>query len=226
MARTQCAVTTDWTRCVTPVGTGNGHLETQFRLEAVDPARAFEVYAFGPQYEAGTAPTAYQPRGGGLVPDAVAMRFIRLKQSPDALVTERSVLFRVGWLVFAARPWLGNGIRWSAVVDLPRDGMSTQHAHNLVIERLAVDGLVGVVGWVMIGTALVAPSLLVFGWRAAPWLLALVLLNTLDMTWFHSGSFYSTAIVAGSAIGRLHPPGHGRAVPNFRGLRETLPMRR
>jgi O-antigen ligase len=204
LVRTPCDVTTDWTRCVTPVGTGNGRSARQFRFETVEPGQSFDVYAYGPQYEVGTTPTAYDPRGGGLLPSTVAGRFAALPLSPDALAAQRQPQLDGGWSTFMTTPWLGSGTSWSEVMNLPESNVRPRHAHNLLVERLAADGLVGVFGWMLIATTLLTPALLAFGWHAVPWLLALAVLNTWDMTWFHSGSYFSTAIVAGSAIGRLH----------------------
>lgn len=210
LARTPCEVTTEWTRCVTPVGVGNGRSATQFRFEAVESGESFDVFAFGPQYEIGAAPTAYEPRGGTLLPSVVAQRFTAPVATLDTTFVTRTETWRMGWSAATSGSWLGKGVGWAADVEPPRGGLPLAHAHNLGLERLAADGVVGALGWLVVAIAIVGPAFGALGWRAAPWLLALITLNTWDATWFHSGSYFSTAIVVGAAIGRVHSLRHER----------------
>jgi hypothetical protein len=203
LAKTKCFIVTEWTRCTTPEGVGDDRLAMQFRFEVADLGRSFDVYAFGPQYETGTVATAYDARGGGLLSGVVAQRFLSVRTfSLDALVYYRWDQLLAAWTAFSESRWLGQGVRWAAVVVGDSGNAPPEHAHNLLAERLAAEGLIGLLGWLLISIVLVGPVLLIFGWQAAPWILALTVLNTWDMTWFHAGSYFSTAIVAGLSINR------------------------
>ena len=202
-SRTTCQVDVSWSRCSTPPGFGDGRGNTQFRLEATGPGETFDVYAYGPQYETGMAATEYQPRVGGLLPNIDTSRFTMLASSPQTLIASRVAPIALGWNIFMVNPWLGSGVGWSQRIEVPSGATHYAHAHNLLVERLATDGIAGTLAWMLIAACLLGPPLRAFGWRAVPWLVGLLVLNTLDVTWFHTGSYISTAIVAGSALHRL-----------------------
>ena len=73
------------------------------------------------------------------------------------------------------------------------------HAHNLVLDRLVRDGAVGLVAWAAVALPLLAASMCRSPRKLLPWLTALIVLNTLDVSLLHSGSYFSALIVAGSA---------------------------
>ena len=200
-SRTTCTVGLEWARCATPVGYGNGRHHVQFRLKTVAPSGEFDVFAFGPQLEKASTAGAYIERGNTLLPVSVIRRFA---VEPTTEFARMRVTYEY-LIAFASSPFLGEGQAFSpldingpgAVSSPTADQPSASHAHNLLVGRLVADGLVGLAGWVLIFLPLMVVAILGARSAAAPWLAGLLILNMFDMTLFHSGSYFSTAVVVG-----------------------------
>lgn len=206
LTRTECDVTSTWTRCVSGPGIGDGYAAAQLRLEVLQAGDRLDVFASGPQLERSNAVSAYAPKGRALLPVHIAGRFSPaelLESRPSA----RRAATRNALVVVEARPWLGVGIGQintaARALDSERASSATQHTHNLLLHRLAEDGAIGIAGWVLILASAIAVAWQAYRWDIAPWLLALIVLNTPDMTFFHSGSFFASSAVIGISMHRL-----------------------
>ena len=202
LSRTTCHVSASWQRCVTPPGHGDGINEVQFRLEATAPASTITFYASAPQLEIGTSPTAYTERGRMLFPSVLIERY---RATPwDRAPLDRWQLTASRLEEFVRRPWLGSGHRQTGgnrigVEDAsPKRNAVAGHAHNLLVELLARDGMVGLVGWLILSVPVAFAGFRAVPTAVAPFLVGLVILNSLDMTLFHSGSYFASAFIAGA----------------------------
>lgn len=191
LSRARCHVDRTWSRCVTPVGEGNGKSAAQFRLETEEVGGTFDVYVYGPQFERSDSVSPYDEAVLRPLSGLLMQRF-RL----DSIVfvdPTRLAAMGVGLEAFAASPAFGLGTRG---LDEALSGADPSlgvrhlgHTHSLWVERLATEGVVGVIGWLLvIGTALVAVGSDGRA-RLLPLLAGLLVLNSLDMTFFHAGSY-------------------------------------
>lgn len=199
-----CLVDTRWSRCVTPPGRGNGSAYAQLRIEATAPHKAFELYAFGPQLERGAEASPYAPKGTSLLRPSVVERFVSWPEIRDELMT-RAAVMRIGLGIFWDSPLFGIGAMQVASA-IAEGGEGTRashlaHAHSLWINRLAIDGLVGVLGWILIVSSTLTAITAQEATRVGPLATALLVLNSLDATFFHAGSYFATWM----AVGLLWP---------------------
>lgn len=201
LSRETCLVVDTWTRCATPPGFGNGRLGAQFRLEAQGAADAFDVFAFGPQLERALSPTAYVERGDLTFAPFLSVYAERLAGSFSALGSRVPVM--AAFLGAAGSSLLaGSGLSAPPVSVDGRTAYS--HAHNLVIDRLYREGILGLAGWALISAPLLMVSVRRAGRRTAPLLVALVVLNTFDVSIFSVGVFVPVLIFI---AGHLPPYG-------------------
>jgi O-antigen ligase len=187
LARTTCEVDETWRRCVTPVGYGNDVSQRQLHLRAVGRGGSFEVYVFGAQYERGETVTPFLDLRPAWIPQSMVNRYDlrRITFLPE----NRVAIWRAGLDVARGSPWFGVGLDASA--DAFRDrtrealrGDGVTYAHNLLVQLLAVHGVVGLAGALLFAGAALS-TLSRTGWvRLAPLLLATALLNTWDLTLF------------------------------------------
>lgn len=207
LSKTQCTVDAEWSRCVTPAGLGDGSASAQLRLETQHDGDSIDVFVFGPQLE----------RAGSVSPYHEKRALTRLQRSIwrlagmlDSLgsARDRWDAMKAGWAAFVESPWTGIGAagvarhygEWADQRGLE----AVNHAHNLVIERLAVDGLVGMLGWLLVFGAPFAAATSRSPGSAVPLLVCLLALNTADVTLFHQGTFIASWLVVGhiTAVGR------------------------
>lgn len=198
-ARTTCSVGTAWTRCVSPPWTGNGSAAAQFRLETSDPGGSFDVYAWGPQIEVGSEASPYAQKGGTVLPRHLLSRFD--VQSTSLLDDSRVAAVRAGLTAFRDSAWWGWGrTEVASALRSVDDGLDRlHHAHNGLVDRWVAEGTVGIVAWTLIVASAIASVALRSGLRIVPLVLALVVANALDSTFFHAGSHLSTWIALGIA---------------------------
>ena len=199
LSHVRCHVGEQWSRCVTPTGSGDGHRHAQLRIEALEPGGGFDIYVFGPQLEGGSVVRPYQRKPPALIHPAVIERFA-LRRSSSADAQERLAAAIVGVKAFLDSPWIGVGelelrSRLSNEGRQEPGAISLGHTHNLLVELLASVGVIGVSGWALsigLGLFLAAVRL-----RAAiaPLLAALIILNTTDYTLFHAGSIWPLWVV-------------------------------
>ncbi len=197
LATETCEVDVDWHRCVTPVGYGDDYHQRQFHLLAEQRGGSVDVYVFGAQYEQGSEVTPFLDARPAWIPQPMVRRFDlrRLTLVPS----DRVPLWEAGLAIAAEHPWFGVGVEASRTAlqertqaDYPAPAL---YAHNLVVQLLMVHGLVGLLGFALIVVALLS-TLSPTGWgRLAPMLIALALLNTWDLTFFHP-TVFAAALVA------------------------------
>lgn len=179
-----CDVGPTWTRCVSPVGVGDGVLQAMFYLLAAEPGGAVDVLAFGAQYEVGTAATPFLDRRPPWLPQALVRRLDlrRLELLPD----DRRAIWAAAVDLARTSPWVGLGAPAAASALAERtasaDGAGVTQAHNAFLHLWLVRGVLGVAAAALLLGALAA-AVPRAGWPAlAPLLVALVMTNTWDVT--------------------------------------------
>jgi hypothetical protein len=199
LALVTCEVGPAWSRCVTPSAKGDDHASAQLRLETAEPRGSFDVFVYGPQFERSDVVGPYVPKRPPFVPAHLLRRLFSLDIFASDEPAVRWEAADRAWRAFRSSPWIGLGVEgWRAVIgQAVVADVALGHAHNLVLERLASEGIVGAVAWLLVyGVALAAA--LARGRRAfLPLVLALAVLNLTDMTLFHQGSFIATWIAVG-----------------------------
>jgi len=205
LAAVTCEVDGAWRRCVTPVGYGDDYLQAQLHLQVVPPAGSIDVHVFGAQYERGAAATPFLDLRPSWVPLQMVFRYDlrRLTLVPE----DRIPAWTAGLEIARASPWFGVGL--GAAADAFRErtrgvlgAVGVSYAHNLVIQLLAVHGVLGLIGALTFAGALLS-TLSGSGWRRlAPLLLASALLNTWDLTLFEAAVFVPAVLAVAFWSGR------------------------
>jgi O-antigen ligase len=200
LASVACDVGPAWRRCVTPVGYGDDYLQAQLHLLAAEPGGGIDVLVYGAQYEVGTTATPFQGGRPDWIPQSIVRRMDLRRLT--ALPQDRVAIWRAGLAIARDHPWFGVGLPASEARLLDRTRTTlppgVDYAHNLLVHLLLVHGLVGSVGAVLIGGALVVTAGRAAGARIAPLLVALALLNTWDLTLFEPE--VAGPVVAGLAL--------------------------
>jgi len=191
LARVTCEVDETWQRCVTPVGYGDDYRQRQFHLYAVQRGGSVDVDVFGAQYERGSEATPFLDARPAWLPQTMVNRYDLRRVT--ILPSDRVAIWQAGLAIAREQPWFGLGLEASYEAFHERTGPILQlpvtYAHNLLVHVLVVHGLVGLLGFLVILTAVLS-SLSATGWaRLAPMLVALALLNTWDLTFFEPTVF-------------------------------------
>jgi hypothetical protein len=191
LARTTCEVTTTWQRCVTPVGSGDGHLYVQLRFETVEPGGSFDVYAWGAQLEVGESVSPLEERGRSRLALLLSKQFAK---EPFWQDESRQCAFGAAWGMFLAHPVTGVGFgqyrQHFEAFDGCGLGVVLNHAHNLPLQLLAETGILGFLSW-----AIPFFGVLALGWRRhwrrlLPLVVAVLVLNTFDFSFYSKGVYY------------------------------------
>ncbi len=193
-----CKVTRRWRRCVAPVALGNGKSYVGVHLNTPEPGESLDIYVWGAQLEHGTAPTVPVSTSKHPLVDflqnAFATRFNPRLWLQDDTVRTRQATYGAAWALFLAEPLAGLGLG----TFRERAGTTDQHAHNLALQLLAENGVLGLLTW-LIPFAGVPALLWRSGWRRlAPLLLGVFLLNLTDLSYYHSGVYYLYWMTLGS----------------------------
>ena len=218
LARVTCEVDREWRRCVTPVGYGNDLSQRQLHLRTVEHGGEFDVFVFGAQYERGLEATPFVDARPAWLPQSMLNRYDlrRLTFVPY----DRLVPVRAGVAIAREHPYFGIGRAASAEAfrERTQDSLATplSYAHNLGVQLLAVHGMVGTLGWLVVLAATLG-SLSALGFeRLAPLLVALIVLNTYDVTFFEPISFVPALLAV--AYWTAQPAGRGDSVSTARPL--------
>lgn len=191
LSRTRCQVTMMWSRCVTPAEEGNGRRAAQFRLEAEGVGGSYDVYAFGPQLERSRTASPYEEIHSSWLSRT---RFERFRLDAIIVVEHtRLAAMKAGLDAFLSSPVFGvgkKGVGEALSKTEPSRGVRhLTHTHNLLTERLAAEGVVGVVGWLLV----LSPAVIALPshkrLQLLPLYVCLVVLNSADLTYFHVGSY-------------------------------------
>ncbi|MBW6457269.1 MAG: O-antigen ligase family protein [Trueperaceae bacterium] len=209
LATVTCEVDEVWRRCVTPAAYGDDYLQAQLHLQVLERGGSVDVYVFGAQYERGETVTPFLDLRPAWIPQPMVNRYDlrRITFLPE----DRVEIWRAGLDIARASPWFGVGL--GAAADAFRErtrealaGDGVTYAHNLLVQLLAVHGVVGLTGALLFVGALLS-TLSRAGWaRLAPLLSALVLLNTWDLTLFEPFVFVPAVLALASWSGRSGPP--------------------
>ena len=200
MSRAVCRVSRTWQRCQTPVAFGDGLTNAQLRLEATEVGGSIDVYAYGPQLENSLVALPYAPRGTRFLPADVVERFGLLGGHLHAY-GERVPAMAIALARFRESPVVGVGISGLATSFAPADGSngdrSAAHAHNFLLERLAAEGVLGLLGWFLVLGTTAAFAFRGMGTHVLPLMVAVLILNSLDNTLLFSGSYFTLFVVFG-----------------------------
>lgn len=202
LSRSRCVVTSEWSRCVTGPGVGDGSTAAQFRLETATPGGTFDVLAFGPQLEMGNAVSPYTERTPNLFPYELLKRFqSRSSWSQGAEVRKAAQVHGLRAVKGSVLFGHGHDVARTLFTVHHSQGLMSEisHAHNLLVQRLVTDGVVGVIGWIVAFGGIVVVASRRLRHSIAPLLAAVLVLNTLDYTIFHSAGYWSSLVVLGSA---------------------------
>ncbi len=180
LSETTCDVGAAWTRCTTPPGIGDGVLQAQFYLLAVEPGGTLDVLGYGAQYEVGTQATPFRARRFAWLPQALVRRLD--VREVDLLPEDRRAIWTAAYEVARTAPWTGVGASAASEALSTRTSTGVVQAHNGLLHLWLVRGVLGVVAAALLAAAL-ASAQPAGAWRAlAPLLVALVLTNTWDVT--------------------------------------------
>jgi O-antigen ligase len=209
LATVTCEVDEAWRRCVTPAAYGDDYLQAQLHLQVLERGETFDVFVFGAQYERGETVTPFLDLRPAWIPQPMVNRYDlrRITFLPD----DRVAIWRAGLEIFREAPWFGVGLGASADAFRERTrgplaGDGVTYGHNLLVQLLAVHGVVGLIGALAFVGALLS-TLSRPGWaRVAPLLLALALLNTWDLTLFEPFVFVPAVLAVALWSGRSGTP--------------------
>lgn len=185
-----CDIRTDWSRCITPVGKGDNYAALQFRFETLNPNQSVEFYFAEPQLEIGTQATPYQPRA---YPSRIYLLSKRLSQNifstennSGSFLAGRPEAWNKGWNLFLQRPLLGVG---NGNFTKYEDTEIT-HSHNIFIQILATQGLIGFTMWFAVGFIMLSSMTARQRCDFFPMLMVAFLMNLTDYTFIHASSLY------------------------------------
>lgn len=210
-----CDVTLEWGRCITPPGLGNGRSWVYLRIERAEPG-PIDILVYGPQLERSSDASPYVAKGATLFSASLVSRFT-VSAFARWVDEGRLEAAESAWRLVLEHPLFGVGRDTPFQTMRPEVDSDTTapaaiaHSHNLLLEVLFRDGAVGLLAWL----AMIVPALTItvrtLRGPALPWLFALAILNTFDMTLLHAGSYYSAAVVIGAALRSARAGGLGRA---------------
>lgn len=197
--RADCWVSTEWTRCVSPVATGNGHGAIQLQINSVTQGKPLDIYLWGPQIEEGeiAGKVSHRPENVlATLEDAGVLA--RLNPTNSLRIDDtRSDFSARAWAAFIANPWNGVGFgnisAWEET-ELGATEISSRptftHAHNILLQHLAEGGLLGALSFLLpfMGTSAVA--IIRSRLAALPIVIVVVVLNFTDYTFYHAWGHY------------------------------------
>lgn len=205
-----CELSDVWSRCIAPTVTGNGQTTVQLQLRTIAPGEDLDLFIWGPQIERGLAATEVVQTapsfGTELLRTGLLARF-----SPSGLLKVgrglRQQAAAEAFDAYLKSPLIGvgaNELRRRYAVLSQQIGEPITHSHNLIIETLASHGTIGLLSLFIpmyalcrcIGSARLR--------ILAPLLIAQVVLNTLDISFFNAGGYYAFLLAAGALL-RLDP---------------------
>lgn len=194
--RQVCDIGRHWKRCITPSARGDGSMQVQLKIFAIDDLGPLDFYIWGAQLVEGEKPLELRTDDGFPV-EWLIYNFGVPDHSFENIVDDlrlRYEIFGKSWNVFLSHPL--NGIGWGALEVELQDGKYSfgavpHHAHNFVLQLLAETGLFGFLGW---GIFIIGNIVFLTDekwWLLIPMYLAVAILNTMDYTFFTNWAFYS-----------------------------------
>lgn len=196
LASVTCLVGSEWQRCVTPVGYGDDRSQRQLQLRAPERGGSVDLELFGAQYERGTEATPFVDARPAWIPQPMVNRFDLRRVT--FLPASRLIAWRAGVALFLERPWFGVGLSAAPEAFVAATAAPITYAHHVLVQWLAVHGVVGTLGIALVLVAL-ALALRAPAWaRLAPMLVALALLNTWDVTLLEP-TVFGAALIAVAA---------------------------
>ena len=190
LASSICNVTRTWHRCETPVGRGNSRTGIQLRLETIEVNSVMDLYAWGAQLEIGEVVS--QPVVKYKIPSNYYLfKRYDISKYINGNDINRWKAIRIAWGNFLTHPVFGVG-KGRVLYDSTGDSLvkNLNHSHNLFVELLASEGLIGFLAWLIpfVGFLLILRGFL--DYRVMLLVFAMLLLNVTDVV-YYAGGVYS-----------------------------------
>jgi hypothetical protein len=226
LSQVVCDVRTEWQRCVTPVGVGNDVRQRQFHLRTPDRGGTIDVYLFGAQYERGEVVTPFRDIRPEWLPQSMVNRFDLRRVT--FLPANRTPTWEAGIELVREAPAWGLGPSAAPAAFRDRTALTMRapvtYAHHGLIQFVAVHGFVGL-GAVIVFLVAVGTGLTLRGWRRlAPLGVALLVLNSWDVTWFEVPVFTMTVLATAMWWRRVEVADPLSTAPED--VEDTRPLRR
>jgi hypothetical protein len=207
ITHTVCPVTPAWSRCVTPVAEGDGESYALFRL-STDVATPFTLDVWGAQLERGTRatePQLTQTSLGSRILYRIAISRTTSQPATAGLNLDvRLSIYKTAWQLFLQHPLAGVG--WGGVTrEFKGIDFGTPapigHAHNLLLQQLAETGILGTLAWGLVFWGVLLSLGHRCWYRLWPLVLVVLMLNTLDFTYYTNLAYYGYWLTIGLVAG-------------------------
>lgn len=146
--------------------------------------------------------------GAGLMDQPEQLGRLATLFDTKGMPEDRLQVWQVAWRAFQEHPW--GGVGWGQFplyygLNLPTQPLelAAQHGHNLFLHLLAEGGVLALLAFLSLWGGVLLIVLRARMWRVALLLLAALMLNMPDYTWFYAGVHYPLWIAVAWA---LRPP--------------------
>lgn len=191
---------------MTPVGFGNGLWPLRFDVRKVGHGGSFDVFLYGAQLERSDEVTPLvDTRPVWLPPSALDRVDVR---HLTATTPHRVEALSASMLVWRENAWFGVGKTQARAALGAASTSGVEHAHNQVVQILLESGVVGFVGWALVGAGVWWAVPRAGWWRLASLVASLLVLNSWDATLFDRTGFYALVIALG-VVATSHRPRRG-----------------
>ena len=199
LAKVTCDIDDRWRRCITPVGYGGPETAVQLRLETIRKGGYFSIYAWGAQLEIGKVATPLRIKY--LIPDKYYLyKRFGLRNSVYIDIKKRMQAANWAWKDFLTQPLVGVG-RKKLFKNVRGENSEfaddVGHAHNLVIQILATEGVLGLIAWLIPLFILTRALWKTNRTKMLPLMIVMTFVNLTDVTYYTVGVFYPFWLVLG-----------------------------
>lgn len=190
LSKVVCDINFEWSHCITPIGQGNNLSMVQFRFETIFPNKDVDFYFAEPQLEIGHEVRKYQPRYYPTRLQLLVQRFngaiLSHGSTTESFLAKRPEAWHKGWQIFLQHPLVGVGSGNFAKYE----DIEITHSHNIFIQILATQGLVGFIMWFAVGFIMLSSMTARQRRDFFPMLMVAFLMNLTDYTFIHASSLY------------------------------------
>lgn len=197
-----CEIEAVWSRCVVTGTVSNARTHVQLQLRTRNPGEYVSFDLWGPQLEPGLTPTFVErasrhPIVNALSNSGLAQRYLYLPGSAPPTQDDRFRAMQGAWDQFLANPIFGNPSAESIVIQ--NGAYHLSHAHNWILEHLRRGGITSLAVILLAFLNLCRWALLKQPLNAMPLIIAALILNSLDYTFYNAGGFYIFWLALGLA---------------------------